>query len=51
MTFPLPVSEENVSLSGEIVRISELGMGVKFKMTSPEQEANMDSLVSRIPMH
>jgi non-heme chloroperoxidase len=51
MTFPLPVSEENVSINGEIARISELGMGVKFKMTNPEQEANMDSLVNRIPMH
>lgn len=51
MTFPLPVSEENVSLNGEIVRVSDLGMGVKFKMTTPEQEANIDSLVNRIPIH
>jgi non-heme chloroperoxidase len=51
MTFPLPVSEENISMKGEIVRISEPGIGVKFKMASPEQEANIDSLVSRIPIH
>jgi pimeloyl-ACP methyl ester carboxylesterase len=51
MTFPLPISEESISIDGEIARISELGMGVKFKMANPEQEANMDSLVSRIPMH
>lgn len=51
MTFPLPISEENISINGEIARISELGMGVKFKMANPEQEANIDSLVNRIPMH
>jgi len=51
MTSPLPVSEQNVSVNDEIVRISDLGMGVKFKMTTPEQEANIDSLVNRIPMH
>jgi len=51
MTFPLPISEENISINGEIVRVTELGMGVKFKMANPEQEANIDSLVNRIPMH
>jgi len=51
MTFPLPISEEDISLNGEIARMSELGMGVKFKMPNPEQQANIDSLVNRIPMH
>jgi pimeloyl-ACP methyl ester carboxylesterase/Tfp pilus assembly protein PilZ len=51
MTFPLPISEENISINGEIARISELGMGVKFKMDNPKQEANIDNLVNRIPMH
>ena len=51
MTFPLPVSEENININGEIARISELGMGVRFKMTNPEQEANIDSLVNSIPVH
>jgi len=51
MTFPLPVSEENISLNGEIARTSELGMGVRFRMTTPEQQANIDSLVNRIAVH
>ena len=51
MTFPLPVSEENININGEIARISELGMGVRFKMTNPEQEANIDGLVNSIPVH
>jgi pimeloyl-ACP methyl ester carboxylesterase len=51
MTFPLPISDETISINGEIARISELGMGVKFKMTRPEQESNIDSLVNRIPLH
>ncbi len=51
MTFPLPISDEDISIDGEIARISGLGMGVKFKMASPEQEATIDNLVNRIPMH
>ena len=51
MTFSLPISEENININGEIARISELGMGVKFKTANPEQEANIDSLVNRIPLH
>ncbi len=49
MTFPRPISEENISMNGDIVRVSDLGMGVKFKMTNPEQEASLETLVNRIP--
>ena len=46
MVFPLPVSKENIKIKGEIVRISELGIGIKFKMSNPRQEAIIESLIN-----
>lgn len=51
MTFPLPISEENINVRGEIARIADIGIGVKFKMANPELEANIDSLVNKISTH
>jgi Tfp pilus assembly protein PilZ len=45
MVFPLPVSKENIRIKGEIVRVSELGIGVQFKMANPRQEAIIESLI------
>jgi hypothetical protein len=46
MVFPLPVSKANIRIKGEIVRVTELGIGVKFKMANPRQETVIESLIN-----
>lgn len=36
LTFPFPKSQEHIKIIGEIVRITEQGIGVKFKMSDQE---------------
>ena len=46
MVFPLPVSKANIRIKGEIVRVTDLGIGVKFKMANPRQETVLESLIN-----
>ena len=44
----LPVSKEHISVSGEIVWVSEEGIGVKFNPSDSLQERTIESLVDVI---
>lgn len=48
MIFPLPISRETIRITGEIAWASEMGIGVKFKVTDNRQEAMLESLVDMI---
>jgi len=48
MVFPLPISREHVRIAGEIVWVSDMGIGVKFKMTKHRQETLIKGLVELI---
>ncbi|UCF56015.1 MAG: PilZ domain-containing protein [Deltaproteobacteria bacterium] len=48
LTFPLPISQERISILGEIAWASEKGIGVKFKIADYRQEAMIKSLVNMI---
>jgi pimeloyl-ACP methyl ester carboxylesterase/Tfp pilus assembly protein PilZ len=49
MTFQISTSMEDVRLNGEVARIGESGMGIKFKMANPEQAAKIARLVNGLP--
>ncbi len=48
MVFPLPVTQEQFRIAGEIVWASKKGIGVRFKMTDDKREATIQSLVDMI---
>jgi len=48
MVFPLPVSRERIRITGEIAWVSDMGIGVKFKMTEHRQETRIKGLVELI---
>jgi len=48
LTFALPTRQRHIRVSGEVVRTSPQGIGVKFKITRPYQEvADRKELVER----
>jgi len=48
LSFPLPDYQKHVKITGEIVRSSPEGIGVKFKMVNQDQEAMIKSLLEMI---
>jgi len=48
MTFMTPDNQKPFRIKGEIIRIHEDGIGVKFKIESRVQEAALKSLVDMI---
>jgi Tfp pilus assembly protein PilZ len=43
LTFPLPDYRKCIKITGEIVRVTPQGIGVKFKMVTQDQEAMIKS--------
>jgi Tfp pilus assembly protein PilZ len=48
LAFPLPVSQEHITVSGEVVRIEEEGIGVKFKIFDQELKRKIKKAVDMI---
>jgi uncharacterized protein (TIGR02266 family) len=48
LSFPLPNHEKYIRITGEVVRTSQQGIGVKFKLVDKDQEAMIDSLLEMI---
>ena len=48
LAFPLPVSQEHITIAGEIVRIEEEGIGVKFKTVDQELKRKINRAVNMI---
>jgi len=48
LSLPLPVSEDQISVSGEIAWTSEEGIGVKFNPSDSLQEKTIENLVNMI---
>jgi len=48
LTFPLPGYQKYIKITGEIVRATPQGIGVKFKMIREDQEAMIKSLLAMI---
>ena len=48
LTFPLPKQKKHIKIDGEIVRINDEGIGVKFKMTDSDQGEMIKSLMEMI---
>jgi Tfp pilus assembly protein PilZ len=48
LSFPLPVSQEHITIAGEIVRIEEEGIGVKFKTVDQELKRKINRAVNMI---
>jgi Tfp pilus assembly protein PilZ len=48
LAFPLPVSQEHITIPGEIVRIEEEGIGVKFKTFDQELKRKIKKAVDMI---
>lgn len=48
LSFPLPNYQKYIKISGEIVRTSPHGIGVRFKTANQEQEEMIKSLVEMI---
>jgi len=45
LTFPLPDYQKHIKIIGKIVRLTQQGIGVKFKMVNQDQEAMIKSLL------
>jgi len=45
LTFPLPDYQKHIKIIGKIVRLTQQGIGVKFKMVNQGQEAMIKSLL------
>ena len=45
LSFPLPNYQKYIKITGEVIRISPHGIGVKFKMLNQDQEAMIKSLL------
>jgi len=48
MIFPLPISHQQIRITGEIAWVSDMGIGVKFKMTRDRQKTMIKGLVELI---
>jgi len=48
LCLPLPNYQKYIKITGEVVRISPQGIGVKFKMVNEDQEAIIKSLKEMI---
>ncbi len=48
LAFPLPVSQEHITIPGEIVRIEEEGIGVKFKNLDQDLKKKIKAAVNMI---
>jgi Tfp pilus assembly protein PilZ len=48
LAFPLPVSQEHITVSGEVVRIEEEGIGIKFKTFDQELKRKIKKAVDMI---
>jgi Tfp pilus assembly protein PilZ len=48
MVFPLPISRQHIRITGEIAWVSDMGIGVKFKMTRDRQKRMIKGLVELI---
>jgi len=48
LTFPLPNYQKHIKVTGEVVRSTSQGVGVKFKMADQDQEAMITSLLESI---
>ena len=46
LTFPFPEDRKHVKISGEIVRTTEKGIGVRFKMSGQEQQQLTECLMA-----
>ena len=48
LSFPLPVSQEHITIAGEIVRVEDEGIGVKFKTVDQELKRKINRAVNMI---
>lgn len=48
LTFPLPNRKKHIKILGEVVRSSDKGIGVRFKIAGLDQEATIRSLLEMI---
>lgn len=48
LSFPLPDYQKYIKVTGEVVRVSPQGIGVKFRMVDQDQEAMIKSLLESI---
>jgi type IV pilus assembly protein PilZ len=48
MTFPLPGAQNHIKIVGEVVRTTDEGIGVKFKLADEQHEATLKSLVESL---
>jgi Tfp pilus assembly protein PilZ len=48
LCLPLPNYQKYIKITGEVLRISPQGIGVKFKMVNEDQEAIIKSLLQMI---
>jgi Tfp pilus assembly protein PilZ len=48
LAFPLPVSQEHITIPGEVVRIEEEGIGVRFKTFDQELKRKIKKAVDMI---
>ena len=48
LSFPLRDYQKYIKITGEVVRVSPQGIGVKFRMVDQEQEAMIKSLLESI---
>jgi len=48
MVFPLPVTQEQFRIAGEIAWVSEMGIGVRFNIIDDKHEARIQSLLDMI---
>jgi Tfp pilus assembly protein PilZ len=48
LTFPLPDYQKHIKIIGKIVRVTQQGIGVKFKTVNQDQEAMIKPLLGRL---
>ena len=48
LTFPLPNQKEHIKIIGKVVRISDQGIGVKFRTVNQDQEKLINALIAMI---
>jgi uncharacterized protein (TIGR02266 family) len=48
LTFPLPKSMKHIKIDGEVARVDDKGIGVKFKVADQEQETLIETLLEML---
>jgi Tfp pilus assembly protein PilZ len=48
LAFPLPVSQEHITVPGEVVRVEDEGIGVKFKTLDQELKRKIKKAVDMV---